>query len=188
MSDHETSLSSGTAANGSRLFILLAGVAILGAVFGIVWMQSAKYEPLVVGKPAPDFSLSDLNDKPYRLSDFRGKVVFLNFWATWCTPCRAEMHDIDSTYRAHRPQGLEVLAIDLTDEDRLKDVRRFVNELALSFPILLDEEGKVWRRYAARGLPTSVFIDTAGVVRLVVPGPVGSERLQQGLVEILPTR
>lgn len=158
----------------------------------IAWAALMLCVPVVrsqtTGATAVDFTLRTLAGDSLTLSRLKGRPVFLNFWATWCTPCRAEMHDIDSTYRAHRPQGLEVLAIDLTDEDRLKDVRRFVNELALSFPILLDEEGKVWRRYAARGLPTSVFIDTAGVVRLVVPGPVGSERLQQGLVEILPTR
>ena len=79
----------------SRVLILAVGTAILIAVFTLVWLQSAKYEPLAVGKPAPDFSLTDLNDKQYRLSDFRGKVVSLNFWATWCKPCREEMPSME---------------------------------------------------------------------------------------------
>src|SRR5689334_25118738 len=91
----------------SRLLILAVGTAILIAVFSLVWLQSAKYEPLAVGKPAPDFSLSDLNEKPYRLSDFRGKVVFLNFWATWCKPCREEMPSMEVLRSEERRVGKE---------------------------------------------------------------------------------
>src|SRR5437867_12994290 len=74
-----------------RLIVSLGGLAILALAFGVVWLQSAKYEPLVVGMTAPDFRLPDLQGKTQRLSDYRGKVVFLNFWATWCKPCKEEM-------------------------------------------------------------------------------------------------
>ena len=119
------------------------------------------------------------------LSAFRGHPVFLNFWASWCTPCRGEMSDIIAAYNAHKDQGLQVLAINLTDQEHMKDVRKFVDELQMSFPVLLDQQGKVRKSYALRGVPTSVFIDAQGVVRLVNPGPITSEIIQRGLAEIL---
>src|SRR2546430_16033183 len=85
----------------SRGLIALASVAILAMAFGLVWIQSSKYEPLTVGKIAPEFELPDLVDKGVRLSDFRGKVVFLNFWATWCKPCREEMPSRESVEKGN---------------------------------------------------------------------------------------
>ncbi len=177
MSDHETSLSSGTAANGSRLFILLAGVAILGAVFGIVWMQSAKYEPLVVGKPAPDFSLSDLNDKPYRLSDFRGKVVFLNFWATWCKPCREEMPSMEVLYKNFGKDGLVILAVSIDRVTTTKDIPPFIKGMNLTFPVLIDSWGQTDKPYKRMGVPETFIIDQQGVIREIVIGPRDWTRL-----------
>jgi peroxiredoxin len=141
-----------------------------------------------LGSAAPDFTLKTLAGDSARLSNFRGRPVFLNFWASWCVPCRAEMHDIVTAYNMDRDQGLVVLAIDLTDQERRKDVRTFVAELEMPFPVLLDEKGKIRKRYALRGVPTSVFIDAQGVVRVVNPGPITSEAIQHGLAEILPAR
>jgi len=140
------------------------------------------------GSRAPDFTLKTLTGDTARLSTFQGHPVFLNFWASWCVPCRAEMRDIITAYNAHKDQGLAVLAIDLTDQEHRKDVRRFVDELRMPFPVLLDEKGKIRKRYALRGVPTSVFIDAQGVVRVVNPGPITSEAIQHGLAEILPAR
>ena len=141
-----------------------------------------------LGSAAPDFTLKTLAGDSARLSTFRGRPVFLNFWASWCTPCRTEMYDIIIAYNAHKDEGLAVLAIDLTDQEHTKDVQKFVNELEMPFPVLLDEKGKIRKRYALRGVPTSVFIDAQGVVRVVHPGPITSEAIQQGLAEILPAR
>lgn len=156
---------------GSRLLILLVGVAILGAVFGIVWMQSAKYEPLVVGKPAPDFSLSDLNDKPYRLSDFRGKVVFLNFWATWCKPCREEMPSMEVLYKNFEKDGLVILAVSIDRVTTTKDIPPFVKGMNLTFPVLIDSWGQTDKPYKRMGVPETFIIDQQGVIREIVIGP-----------------
>jgi len=138
--------------------------------------------------PAADFTLKTLAGGTARLSDYEGRPLFLNFWASWCTPCRGEMSDIIATYNAHKGQELQVLAINLTDQERMKDVRKFADEFQMPFPVLLDEEGEVRKRYALHGVPTSVFIDAQGIVRLVNPGPITNETIRRGLAAILPAQ
>jgi len=143
----------------------------------------------VPGSTAPDFTLKTLAGDTMSLATFRGRPVFLNFWATWCAPCRAEMGEIVNAYRDHKKEGLQVLAIDLRDQERkMSDVSTFVNELQLPFPVLLDQKGKVRKSYALRGVPTSVFIDARGVVRFVNPGPITGEAIRRGLAEIVPSQ
>ena len=139
------------------------------------------------GDTAPAFTLKTLEGSPDSLSSYKGHPVLLNFWGTWCPPCREEMPRLVATYHAHQSAGLIILAIDLTDQElSKKDVQRFVAEFQMPFPVLLDERGKVFRRYKLHGLPTSVFIGADGVVRAVNPGPTSATALQQHLAEILP--
>lgn len=142
--------------------------------------------PLQLGVAAPDFTLTQIAGGETSLSEFRGRPVLVNFWATWCKPCRTEMPEIVSAYRAHRGDGLEVLAVNLTDQESLKDVRKFVSEFDIPFSVLLDRKGTVRRLYGLRGVPTSVFIDSAGIVRMINPGPVSKRALERGLREVLP--
>ncbi len=165
------------ATGGSRFFIVLAGAVILAVVFGIVWLQSAKYEPLVVGKPAPDFALSDLNDKPYRLSDFRGKVVFLNFWATWCKPCREEMPSMEVLYKNFEKDGLVILAVSIDRVTTTKDIPPFVKGMNLTFPVLIDSWGQTDKPYKRMGVPETFVIDQQGIIREIVIGPRDWTRL-----------
>ncbi len=155
----------------SRLVIVLAAVAILALAFGVVWMQSSKYEPLTVGKPAPDFSLPDLNDKTVRLSDYRGKVVFLNFWATWCKPCREEMPSMEVLYKSFERDGLVVLAVSIDRVTTKKDIPPFVNSMNLTFPVLVDSWGQTDKRYKLMGVPETYIIDQNGILREKVIGP-----------------
>ena len=140
------------------------------------------------GSVAPAFTLETLAGSPASLSDYSGHPVLINFWASWCKPCRGEMPAIVAAYQAHKETGFEVLAINLTDQERMKDVRKFAAEFQLPFPVLLDEKGRVRKLYAMVGVPTSVFIGSDGVIRLVNPGPITSETLERGLAEILPAR
>ncbi len=161
-------------------FLCIAFATLLSAA-GLLAAQT-------LGSPAPDFTLKTLAGGTARLSDYTGRPVFLNFWASWCKPCRGEMSDIIAAYDAHKDQHLQVLAINLTDQERMTDARRFADEFHMPFPVLLDEKGKVRKSYALRGVPTSVFIDSQGIVRLVNPGPITSGTIQRGLAEILPAR
>ncbi len=140
------------------------------------------------GLGAPTFTLKTLAGPEVSLSDYKGLPVLINFWASWCKPCRGEMSDIVAAYQAHKDTGLEVLAINLTDQEGMKAVRKFVAEFQMPFPVLLDEQGRVRRLYGLIGVPTSVFIGSDGVVRVVNPGPITKETLERGLAAILPAR
>ena len=120
------------------------------------------------------------------LSYYRGRPVFINFWASWCAPCRAEMPDIVEAYNRHRNAGLEILAIDNTQLDVVEDVHAFVKEFQMPFPVLLDEEGAATKAFGVLGLPTSVFVDGDGIVQGVHAGPLTEDTLAEYLAEILP--
>ncbi len=125
---------------------------------------------LTTGIPAPDFELERLDGGTVRLSDLRGKVVLLNFWATWCVPCREEMPLLAQIYRDYHGQGLEILGVNLTSQDEVGEVRQFVKEFDLPFPILLDHNARAERAYRIFGVPTTVFITREGIVHRVVVG------------------
>jgi len=154
-----------------RLIVILGGIAILMFAFGVVWLQSSKYEPLVVGMTAPDFSLPDLQGKTQRLSDYRGKVVFLNFWATWCKPCKEEMPSMQVLWENLKNQDFMLLAVSMDRVTTTKDIPSFVESLKLSFPILTDSWGQTDKRYKLMGVPESYIIDQNGVLREKVIGP-----------------
>jgi peroxiredoxin len=164
-------------AKGNRLVVALIALGVLVAVFGIVWLQSGKYEPPRVGKVAPDFSLTDLDDKPIRLSDFRGRVVFLNFWATWCKPCREEMPSMEVLHKNFAKDGLVVLAVSIDRVTTTKDIPPFIKSMNLSFPVLVDSWGKTDMPYKRMGVPETFIIDQQGVIREIVIGPRDWTRL-----------
>ena len=160
-----------TPAKGNRLVVTLIAVGVLVAVFGLVWLQSSKYEPLKVGKDAPDFALTDLDEKPIRLSEFRGKVVFLNFWATWCKPCREEMPSMEVLHKNFAKDGLVVLAVSIDRVTTTKDIPPFIKSMNLSFPVLVDSWGKTDMPYKRMGVPETFIMDQQGVIREIVIGP-----------------
>lgn len=112
------------------------------------------------GTVAPDFTLTDLSGNRVSLRSLKGKVIFLNFWATWCVPCRQEMPTMEKLHREYKRDGLEVVAVNLRETK--EEVLKFVNELNLTFTVLLDKDGKVSEEYGVWSLPLSYFINRRG--------------------------
>jgi cytochrome c biogenesis protein CcmG, thiol:disulfide interchange protein DsbE len=138
-----------------------------------------------VGFPAPDFTLETLDDSTTSLAGQRGKVVIVNLWASWCGPCRAELPAIQRLYNTQRDQGLTILAVDGTFQDSEASARAFVQDLSLTFPILLDRDGEVSRRYQLRALPSTFIVDRKGIIRDVIFGGPLSEATLQSKVDAL---
>lgn len=126
---------------------------------------------------APDFALQTLDGRTVRLSDYRGQVVLLNTWATWCPPCRDEMPDLEAYYRQHQADDFVVLAVN--SQESADTVAAFLEDHDFTFPVLLDPGGMVMRDYEVLGLPTSFFIDREGVVRGVWAGKLSPARLKE---------
>jgi thiol-disulfide isomerase/thioredoxin len=137
-------------------------------------------ERVAEGKPAPDFALQTTDGQTYRLSELRGRPVMINFWATWCGPCKDEMPAIDEAYQAHREGGFIVLAINV--EEPARQVEPYVARLKLTFPVLLDPSGAVAARYRVRSLPTTVFVRPDGMVDGIRVGAY-TKRMLLGRIE-----
>jgi thiol-disulfide isomerase/thioredoxin len=142
-------------------------------------------DALIVGNVSPQFNLERLEGGRVALGALRGRPVVLNFWASWCMPCRTEMPDLINAWHANRG-ALEILAVNLTDQEQRKDVNRFVTEFGVPFPVLLDVRGKVRKLYSLVSLPTTVFVDSSGVVRAIHSGPLTGNALELGLKTIIP--
>lgn len=128
-----------------------------------------------IGDKAPDFELTTLNGDNVKLSDFKGKRIMLNFWASWCPPCREEMPAMEKFYQ---DKDAVVLAVNLTDmEVNKKQVTDFTKRFGLTFPILLDEEGEVSSLYRISPIPTTYMIDSEGVIRHKAYGALTYEQM-----------
>jgi peroxiredoxin len=139
----------------------------------------------VADHPAPEFTLNTLDGQEVSLSDFRGRPVIINFWATWCGPCRVEMPHFQEAYTAHQNNGLVILGVNLTERDVVTEVPGFIDEFGLTFPIVLDESGEVAKTYKAFGQPASVFVDKDGIVHEVFYGPVNKAFIDARVAEML---
>jgi thiol-disulfide isomerase/thioredoxin len=140
---------------------------------------------LPVGSAAPEIDVRTLAGARFQLSALRGRSVVMSFWGTWCPPCREEFPVLAELYRKHHGAGLEVVGVNQFDQElRTADVQHFVDELSTPFTVAIDPRGKSRRNYRLIGLPTTVFLDTGGVIRRVVSGPVSREQLGLGLASI----
>ncbi len=175
-----------------RWTAVLFATVIIGS--GWIWLSMAPATATTGGLvpspregfPAPDFTLDTLDGGQMTLSDLRGQVVMINLWTSWCPPCRAEMPAIDNIYQANKEQGLEVLAVNSTFQDSEAAAAAFAQEFGLSFPILLDRDGAVSRRYQLRALPSTYFIDRKGIIRSVVlGGPMSESLIQSKIADLL---
>jgi thiol-disulfide isomerase/thioredoxin len=185
-------------------------LAVIAAIVGVIWWLEARddaptsstgerYGPVSMpealategldvaaeeGALAPDFLLETMDDSELRLSDLRGQPVVVNFWATWCKPCRQEMPRFVEASDKYAKDGLVVVAVNMQEGKGI--VRPFAEDFGMDFPIAIDRDGEVGDRYRLLGLPTTVFIDRDGVVRSVYAGPFEEEQNEtnvQGAIE-----
>ncbi|WP_026695802.1 peroxiredoxin family protein [Peribacillus kribbensis] len=165
------------------LLLLLVSVAIVQA------MEKKKVEKPIesqtalaasgikTGKAAPDFTLKTLEGKAVQLSDLKGKKVILNFWATWCPPCKKEIPEIEA-YAKNAPKDEMILAVNM---DPYADVKGFSKKMGITFPILLDTDNEVNTSYKIVSIPTTYFIDKKGIVRNKIMGAMTKEDLKQNM-------
>lgn len=152
------------------LFVLLVGSGLFAAtrIFG------DQLFPVSVGSQAPDFHAVtlDATPAPKTLADYKGQVVLLNIWATWCAPCRVEMPSIEKLHQALGPQGLEVVAVSIDVDGQENVIRNFAKQLGLTFTILHDPTDKIQKQYQATAVPETFIIGRDGVIRKKLIGAV----------------
>jgi len=145
-------------------------VVLVVVVAAIVLSRKEEFEPVGPGTEALAFTLPDLDGKPKSLSDFRGKVVFLNFWATWCDPCKDEMPSMEALYKKLKDRPFEIVAVSV-DKDPADTVKEFVKKFGITFTVLHDRKGVIKERYKTTGVPETFIIDQNGVIAEKFWGP-----------------
>ncbi len=152
----------------SVIGVIIAVIIVIAVV--IVVTGKSTFEPVNTGTEAHEFELPDMDGKMVKLSDFRGKVVFLNFWATWCKPCEEEMPSMQALYNTLPKDKFEIVAVSVDNEPR-EVVKKFGEKFGLSFTILHDKRGKTKERYMTTGVPETFILDQNGIVAEKVMGP-----------------
>ena len=176
---------------GRRRLLLLAGVVT--AVFALVALlatgltkdHTISASPLV-GRPAPDFHLQGLDgraESAIRLSDLRGQVVVVNFWASWCAECRVEQPDLDETWARFRDSGVVVVGVDF--QDTQGDAREYVKAAGSDYPIVTDTDSTTALAFGLRGVPETFIVDQGGQIVERVIGPVTADRLSDRITTLL---
>lgn len=170
------------------MFKKIFAAAILFALTMVVVVQAmekdtpATNEPpgIDVGFKAVDFELETIDGKKVKLSDYKGQKVMLNFWATWCPPCKAEMPDMEAL---HKEKGEEIKIVSVNiDPDN--DVAGFVDEYGLTFPILLDKKEDVMKQYQIISIPTTFFIDENGVIKQKIIGAIPLDNMKKYIADL----
>lgn len=176
-----------TNARAGRLWLVLVFMSMV-----LLWLllmgcsqpaSSAVRNDARIGQPAPDFALPSLDGETVQLSDWQGQVVLVNFWGTYCPPCKEEMPDLQRLYEEHASDGFTVLAVDV--EEPADVVREFRAQHALTFPMLLSDDASVNPTFGIRALPTSWLVDQAGILRSIWVGPVPIPAAEKQIEELL---
>ena len=156
------------------ILLILAGLAWVWLTRSPVYTQNNDtITAPQMGFAAPDFSLQSISSTDYSLSALKGKPVIINFWASWCPPCRAEMPAFQKAFLEYQSSDIVILGINATDQDQPADVVDFVGRNNISFPILLDHTGIISRSYHLYSLPTTFFIDRSGIIqKVIIGGPI----------------
>jgi peroxiredoxin len=171
----------------NRLIMRSAILLVLIAAIGYTIYNSVTAKDVTILEPgdeAPNFSLVDLEGNPHKLSDYKGQGVFLNFWGTWCEPCKEEMPAMDSQYGAYKDKGVQVLAVNIAQSDF--EVKSFADQYGLSFPVVIDKTKDVMTAYNIRPLPTTVLVNPEGNIERIITGEMTEQDIQGYMESIKP--
>jgi len=138
-----------------------------------------------VGLRAPDFSLQTLDGKTFRLSELAGQAVLINYWTTWCIPCKAELPILEKLHQEYQQKGLMIVSVNAIDQDSMDKVQGLVDQLSMTFPVLLDQGGQFANLYKAMFFPTTVLVDASGVIREINLGDSTEDELRLSLEKVL---
>lgn len=166
--------------------IIIGIVVILLVSVLLLSLQNSQQDGIqkaIQGKSVGDFALTDLEGDSINLSDYQGKYVLLNAWATWCPPCRAEMPDLNEFHQAHKDKGFEILAINAGETRDL--AAQFADSIELGFKVVLDSDGTVLNGLGITGFPTSILIDPEGKVAMIHIGMISPEDLNSKVLPFL---
>ena len=163
-------------------FLQLGTVILFFSISCGLSLPDTNYDSLKVGNAAPDFSLSSASDTLITLSSFRGKIVMVNFWASWCGPCKAEMPAVQQVSAKYAG---DLIVLGVNDEDTLGTIRDFAQQFELTFPLLLDSTGDVSVQYKIRAYPTTFFVDREGVIFHIAVGSMEQSTIEEVLKEKL---
>jgi thiol-disulfide isomerase/thioredoxin len=166
---------------------LMLGALAVAFALGACAPLATQPAPPSVGTPAPAFELPLLHGGAIRLADLKGKVVIINFWASWCGPCVAETPRLVEWYGKHRAEGLEVLGVDVLFRDSRADVEAFTKANQVPYPVPIDEQGTITAQWLAQQLPRSYVLDRTGVVRFVRIGELTEDDFAAQVVPLLQT-
>lgn len=173
-----------------RLLLRMLILFLLFTAIGFALYQNlfaANGEEVVqVSKPAANFKLAQLNGEPIELKQLKGKAVLVNFWGSWCEPCKNEMPAMQEAYNHYKKDKFEIVAINVQESDIA--VKNFTKSYDLSFPIALDKQGEVYRSWEIYNLPTSVFINPNGTIERTYEGEMKMRQLDQWIRDILPNK
>lgn len=165
----------------------IAGAVVLAVVLAVYFRGGGGSQgsgpAALTGQQAPSFAVPALDGASSGLAAYRGRVVVMNLWASWCPPCRAEMPDLQRLYAAYRAKNVVVLGVD--QGESAQRVSAFAESLGIHYPILLDQQQQYGRVYAALGLPTTVVVDTNGVVTSGFDGPLSYSQMVTAIAPLI---
>lgn len=163
--------------------VAILGVLVSALVFALY--SSLKSDEVVkVGDKAPNFELASIDGKEVKLSDLRGKTVVLNFWASWCIPCKTEMPALVKKYKEYKDKGVEVLGVNIAESDIV--VKQFADQTNIKFPLMLDPDREITKLYNIGPIPTTFFIDKDGRVVAKVQNQMNEQMIDEYIKKAMP--